>query len=218
MVEDRYASEPVAGGFRVRQSVDDSPRALARVARAVAEAKQGDARAMRFLYALYANNVYGYIRSIVHDEHEAEDLTQQVFTKMITAIVKYDDRGVPFFAWVLRLSRNVAIDHLRARRPVPSDVVLDFDAPALSFADNEQAELVREALESLSPDQLEVILLRHVAGLAPGEIAERMGRSESSIHGLHHRGRRALQEELRKLGATPSTTSAPSSSAAVVAA
>jgi RNA polymerase sigma-70 factor (ECF subfamily) len=173
---------------------------------------------MRFLYALYANNVYGYIRSIVHDEHEAEDLTQQVFTKMITAIVKYDDRGVPFFAWVLRLSRNVAIDHLRARRPVPSDVVLDFDAPALSFADNEQAELVREALESLSPDQLEVILLRHVAGLAPGEIAERMGRSESSIHGLHHRGRRALQEELRKLGATPSTTSAPSSSAAVVAA
>jgi len=183
----------------------------------VQEAKQGDARAIRFLYATYANNVYGYIKSIVHDEHEAEDLTQQVFAKMITAILSYQDRGLPFFAWILRMARNAAIDHLRARRPVPSESVLDFDAPAVNFVDNEQGELVREALESLSPDQLEVILLRHVAGLAPGEIAERMGRSESSVHGLHHRGRRALQDELRKVGATPSTTTMPARPVVVAA-
>jgi RNA polymerase sigma-70 factor, ECF subfamily len=47
--------------------------------------------------------------------------------------------------------------------------------------------------------------MRHVIGLSPGEIAEQLGRSESSIHGLHHRGRRALQEELRRLGSAPST-------------
>ena len=50
-----------------------------------------------------------------------------------------------------------------------------------------------------------MVLLRHVVGLTPGEIAERMGRSEGSIHGLHHRGRRALQRELARLDSTPFT-------------
>jgi RNA polymerase sigma-70 factor (ECF subfamily) len=47
--------------------------------------------------------------------------------------------------------------------------------------------------------------MRHVIGLSPGEIAEQMGRSEGSIHGLHHRGRRALQRELQRLDSTPYT-------------
>jgi RNA polymerase sigma-70 factor, ECF subfamily len=47
--------------------------------------------------------------------------------------------------------------------------------------------------------------MRHVVGLTPREIADQLGRSESSIHGLHHRGRRALQKELMRLGSAPST-------------
>jgi RNA polymerase sigma-70 factor (ECF subfamily) len=194
-------------GFRARQSLDSSPGVRMRVARAVEDAKTGDQRALRYLYVTYADNVYGYIRSIVNDDHDAEDLTQHVFTKLITAITKYDDRGVPFFVWLLRLARNCAIDHLRAHRPIPSDVVIEYETPARS-ADLEQVQLVREALDALPEDQLEVVLLRHVAGLTPGEIAIRMGRTESSIHGLHHRGRRALQQELLGLGATPATVPA----------
>jgi RNA polymerase sigma-70 factor (ECF subfamily) len=191
--------------------VDNSPRERVRVARAVEDAKNGDQRALRFIYVTYADNVYGYIRSMVQDDHEAEDLTQHVFAKMLTAITKYDDRGVPFFAWLLRLARNVAIDHLRARRPIPSEVALERDADsAVMAADVEQSQLVREALETLPDDQLEVVLLRHVVGLTPGEIACRMGRSESSIHGLHHRGRRAFQNELRRVGAKPSTVAVAS--------
>jgi RNA polymerase sigma-70 factor, ECF subfamily len=49
------------------------------------------------------------------------------------------------------------------------------------------------------------VILRHVVGLTPGEIADRMGRTESSIHGLHHRGRRALQRELQRLDSMPVT-------------
>ena len=48
-------------------------------------------------------------------------------------------------------------------------------------------------------------MLRHVVGLTPGEIAARLGRTESSIHGLHHRGRRALQAELTSRDSAPST-------------
>jgi RNA polymerase sigma-70 factor (ECF subfamily) len=155
------------------------------------------------VYIRYSNNIYGYVRSIVRDEHEAEDITQHVFAKLITTIVKYDDRGVPFFAWLLRLARNVAIDHLRANRLTPTEEVIDPDAS--SGIDLDRAETVRAALATLPEEQRQVVFLRHVVGLSPGEIADRMGRSESSIHGLHHRGRRALQHELARLDSTPHT-------------
>jgi RNA polymerase sigma-70 factor (ECF subfamily) len=121
----------------------------------------------------------------------------------MTTLVKYDDRGVPFFAWLLRLARNVAIDHLRANRLTPTDVVVDPDAS--SGVDIDQSETVREALATLPEEQRQVVILRHVIGLTPGEIADRMGRTEGSIHGLHHRGRRALQRELQRLDSTPYT-------------
>ena len=71
--------------------------------------------------------------------------------------------------------------------------------------DLDQGETVRAALAALPDEQREVVVLRHIVGLTPAEIADRMGRSESSIHGLHHRGRRTLQRELRLLESTPST-------------
>jgi DNA-directed RNA polymerase specialized sigma24 family protein len=51
-------------------------------------------------------------------------------------------------------------------------------------------------------------VLRHVSGLAPAEIAQRLGRSESAVNGLHHRGRRALRAELTRLGVAPMTMAA----------
>jgi len=169
----------------------------------VARAKEGDQDAIRYLYVSYSHNVYGYVRSIVRNDHEAEDVTQHVFAKLMTSLVKYDDRGVPFFAWLLRLARNIAIDHLRANRLTPTENVLDPDSS--SGVELDHGETVRAALATLPCEQREVVILRHVVGLTPGEIADRMGRSESSIHGLHHRGRRALQRELTLHGSTPCT-------------
>jgi RNA polymerase sigma-70 factor, ECF subfamily len=124
----------------------------------------------------------------------------------MTSIVKYNDRGVPFFAWLLRLSRNVAIDHLRANRLTPTETVLDPDSSR--GTDFDHAETVRAALATLPPEQREVVILRHVMGYSPGEIADHMGRTESAIHGLHHRGRRALQRTLTQLDSTPATRAA----------
>ncbi|MGB8879308.1 MAG: sigma-70 family RNA polymerase sigma factor, partial [Solirubrobacteraceae bacterium] len=156
-----------------------------------------------FLYVSYSHNIYGYVRSIMRDDHEAEDVTQHVFAKLLTTIGKYDDRGVPFFAWLLRLARNVAIDHLRANRLTPIESVPE--TGATSDVDVGHVQVVRDALAALPEEQREVVVLRHVVGLTPGEIADRMGRTESSIHGLHHRGRRALQRELIALETSPST-------------
>jgi RNA polymerase sigma-70 factor (ECF subfamily) len=205
LIKETLAGAQGTVGFRTRATLDDAPEMRQKTSLAVARAKEGDHEALRFLYVTYSQNIYGYVRSIVRDDHEAEDVTQHVFAKLMTALVKYDDRGVPFFAWLIRLARNVAIDHLRANRLTPTENVLD--PGSSSGIDLDQCETVRAALAALPDEQREVVVLRHIVGLTPAEIADRMGRSESSIHGLHHRGRRTLQRELRLLDSTPSTRS-----------
>lgn len=176
------------------------------------ELREGTGDALHYLYVVYARNVYGYARSIVRDDHEAEDVTQHVFIKLITHLDRYDDRGVPFFAWLLRIAHNVAIDHLRRNRLVPIESV---SGPELGDGGGlDDLRTVRDAFAMLPVDQREVVFLRHIVGLTPGEIAHRLGKTESSVHGLHHRGRRALQLELSSLGSNPVTRSSTESAAA----
>jgi RNA polymerase sigma-70 factor, ECF subfamily len=174
---------------------------------AVAAAKAGDMSALHFLYVRFADDVYAYVRSIVRDPHKAEDITQNVFAKLMKAIHKYERRDVPFAAWIIRVARNVALDQIRASRQIPLAEVRTSDEgnEQVGF---ERALSLREALARLPDDQREVLVLRHVAGLSPGEIAERLGKTEASIHGLHHRGRRALKMALRDLEAAPVTGNA----------
>jgi RNA polymerase sigma-70 factor, ECF subfamily len=193
------------GRLVATQSVQTSPEIERLVGRAVMRAKRGDRDAVRFLYVRYADNVYGYVRTIVRDHHDAEDVTQQVFAKLMTAIAKYEQRGVPFVAWLLRMSHNVAVDAVRARRTTPAEQIFGPDDAICDDA-SERARSLHAALASLPEDQRQVVVLRHVLGLSPVEIAERLGRTNSSVYGLHHRGRRAMCAELERLDSVPLTT------------
>ncbi len=172
------------------------------VTEATARAKQGDMSALQFLYVRFADDVCGYVNSIVHNSHDAEDITQNVFGKLMTAIHKYEPREVPFAAWILRVARNAALDHVRARRQIPFEEVRTDDGGHEEDG-FERSECLRDALMRLPDEQREVLVLRHLAGLSPGEIAERLGKTEGSIHGLHHRGRSAVQQTLREMDAAP---------------
>ncbi len=163
--------------------------------------------ALHFLYVRYSDDVLRYIRSLVQDHHEAEDITQNVFVKLIVVIRKYEPRDVPFAAWILRVARNVALDHLRARRMTPCEEVHVPD-DGHSQISHERGHDLRQALEQLPEEQREVLILRHIVGLSPVEIADALGKTESSIHGLHHRGRLALQTALVELDAAPVVASA----------
>ncbi|HYM58043.1 MAG TPA: sigma-70 family RNA polymerase sigma factor [Solirubrobacteraceae bacterium] len=204
----RAAADDLAGGtakagFGRKVALDSSASGDAMVARAVARAKEGDQDAIRYLYLRYSDNVYSYVRAILRDDHEAEDVTQHVFAKLITAIVKYEQRATPFAGWILRLAHNVAVDHLRGRRATPTEGVFGEDDG--THEDATRGVCLREALSTLPEEQRRVVMLRHVVGLTPLEIAARTGHSESSVHGLHHRGRRALQAELMRMDAAPVT-------------
>jgi RNA polymerase sigma-70 factor (ECF subfamily) len=172
------------------------------VQQAVARAKQGDAEGLHFLYVRYAIDVHRYVASIVHDHHEAEDITQNIFVKLMTRISKYEERAVPFGAWIMRVARNAALDHMRARRAIPTEEVRVTD-PGRPETEPGRSNDLRHALEQLPDDQREVLILRHVVGLSPVEIASTLDKTESSVHGLHHRGRRTLRAKLVELDAAP---------------
>jgi RNA polymerase sigma-70 factor, ECF subfamily len=172
------------------------------VQKAVARAKRGDAEGLHFLYVRYAPDVQRYVDSVVRDHHEAEDITQNVFAKLMTKINRYEPREVPFAAWILRVARNAALDHMRAKRAIPTDEVRVTDSGQAETS-IDRGRALRHALEQLPEDQREVLVLRHIVGLSPVEIAVTLDKTESSVHGLHHRGRRTLQSSLMELGAAP---------------
>lgn len=176
--------------------------------RAVLRAKAGDPEGLHYLYVRYADDVLRYITGFVRDHHEAEDITQNVFAKLMTAINKYEERAVPFDAWILRVARNAALDYLRAKRAIPTEEVRLADSGRAETA-LDRSRALRQALENLPEDQREVLVLRHIVGLSPVEIADTLDKSESSVHGLHHRGRRSLRENLSELGAAPVVASPP---------
>jgi len=192
------------GRFRRAGRLIDDEAGNRAVNAAVARAKQGDREALRFLYVHYADHVYGYVASIVRDDYEAEDVTQHLFAKLMTALSKYEPREVPFSAWILRVARNVAVDHMRQRRAIPCEEVRELDSHAGDDDSSRHRSLgLRDALATLPEDQRQVVVMRHLIGLSPGEIAGRLGRSEPSIHGLHHRGRGALRSALSEMGCAP---------------
>ena len=191
------------GRFRRVGRLNEDEAGNRAVAQAVTRAKQGDREALRYLYVHYADHVYGYVASIVRDDYEAEDVTQHVFAKLMTVLPKYEPREVPFSAWILRVARNVAVDHMRQRRAIPCEEVRELQPGAEEDASRSRSMMLRDALAALPEEQREVIVLRHLVGLSPGEIAGRLGRTEPSIHGLHHRGRGALRTALTEMQCGP---------------
>jgi RNA polymerase sigma-70 factor (ECF subfamily) len=160
-----------------------------------------DCEAVAELYARHSRGICGYIRSIVRDPHEAEDITQQVFLKLITAS---DPAPTYFSAWLLRVARNAALDSLRRTKRT---LVIDPQtwAPAGVAPDEETRRSLEEALALLSRGQRDVLLLRDVVGLTPHEAAELLGKSDGAVHMLHHRARRAVKAQLVERGSGPST-------------
>lgn len=175
-----------------------------RVRQAVARAREGDHAALEFLYLHFAGDVQKCVQGIVLQPHDAEDITQNVFIKLLGRLDRYEERQAPFSAWLLQVARNAALDHLRRHRAIPSDAL---GPPPLGSVERrlEAADTLQDAFETLPDKQRVVLFLRHVVGLSPGEIAERIGKTERAVRNLHYRGRGALEAELRRCETTPAT-------------
>lgn len=190
--------------FRRRQPRPADPGDEAsRIDSAIARARAGDRNALGELYVRYAESVFSCVNRILQDPHEAEDVTQQVFLKLMSVLPRYQRREVPFSAWLMRVARNVALDTERKRRPIRYEEVRDPDRPEEDCYQRGQS--LWDALAALPPSQRRVVIMRHIVGLSAPEVAECMGKTTGSIHALDQRGRRALQADLIQLGSAPAT-------------
>ena len=171
----------------------------------VARAKEGDETAISQLYRQYAPGIYGYIAGRVGDSATAQDLTSEVFLRALEGLPQFEYRGIPFSAWLYRIAHDRIADHFRrqGRRPtVPlEDELLPAQDGIVQVADDHlRVEQVGKAIERLSAEQHQVILLRFVAGFKLKEIAYVMDKSTAAVKMLQLRALTRLRQWVVQTG------------------
>jgi len=168
----------------------------------IEQARQGSSAAVANLYDRHHLTIFRYLYYRTGDVHTAEDLTSEVFIRMIRHIAAYQQQDVPFTAWLFQIARNLVIDHYRKTNAYQS-VALDDTLPAR--ADPVHAvdrrldhQSLTSALKRISDEQRDVVILRFLAGLPIAEVASALGKSENAIKGLQRRGLIGLREALQQ--------------------
>jgi RNA polymerase sigma-70 factor (ECF subfamily) len=170
----------------------------------VEHAQQGNRGALEELYLLHFDRIYSYLHMSVGNRHDAEDLTTQVFVKMLESIGKFRWRSAPFSAWLFRIAHNLAMDHFRAnKRWQPEEVVPEPDPGDRSAAEEEALESIGresmlEMIGKLSHEQQQVLTLKFVFNFSNAEAATILGKTEGAIKSLQHRALASLQRQLQK--------------------
>lgn len=153
--------------------------------RAKIEAAQRDPARFAELYEDNFHRVYAYIIRRAGDRSHAEDLTSEVFREALANIGKFEWRGVPFVAWLLRIAANSLTDHFRRSARERADGVAAEEKP--SPAEIEQSALLFQLVDRLPDMQRLVIELRFVEQKSIREIAAELDRSEGAVKQLQLR-------------------------------
>jgi RNA polymerase sigma-70 factor (ECF subfamily) len=149
---------------------------------------------------LYERNfyrVYAYIARRVGDRHQAEDVTAEVFREALAGIGKFEWRGVPFLAWLLRIASRAVADHWqRSGREAgnPADGLSQPDRPGPE--EIERSAMLFQLVDRLPEAQFRVIHMRFVEQKSIREIAAEMGRSEGAVKQLQLRAIENLRAQM----------------------
>lgn len=170
----------------------------------VDRAHVGDREAMGAIYDLYVTPLYRYVLGQVGSPSEAEDITEEVFLRVIEHIGRFEWReDVPFSAWIFRIAKNQVISHHRRRggRPLITSTD-DFDVEDTRPGPDRLVEHtltmaeVLAACEQLPQTQRQVIALRFGSGLSVRETAQALGKTENNVKVLQHKAIAKLQKLL----------------------
>ncbi len=161
-----------------------------------------DPEALGRIYERYAHAIYRYIYVRVRDSQLAEDLTADVFLRMIESIDRYEERGWPISAWLYRIARDRVIDTLRRKRRRLQISLYDwsgsYDGPDIEAFMRSEHQYLRGYFFRLTRGQRTVLWLRFVDEYSLQEVASKLGVSEAAVKALQHRGLRALARMLRE--------------------
>lgn len=177
-------------------------RPLPEEVRLVHQAKSGDSEAFAQLYDAYVERVYRFIYFRISEDVATEDLVSQVFLKAWENMGRYKVGSSPFIAWLYTIARNLVIDHYRAKKdmlPLEEAAVLpsDMQGPDEEAQTRFDLQAMRDALQFLTPDQQQVLILKFIAGLPNENIAKIMNKREGTIRGLQMRALQTLSKYLQ---------------------
>jgi RNA polymerase sigma-70 factor (ECF subfamily) len=180
-------------------------------ARLVDRIQGGDEAAFADLYELYFDAVYGYMKVLFRNSHDAEDATQQVFVRLLKAIGSYERREQPFRAWLFTVVRNLALGELRKKHRLEVSDPARIDRHREDNGEAEQLPVLdwisdRDLLlfvERLPLAQRQVLLLRFMLGFSTREIGEILDRGANDVAVLQHRAIGFLRERLTAVGRAP---------------
>jgi RNA polymerase sigma-70 factor, ECF subfamily len=169
----------------------------------IARAIERDPEAFAELYAATYDRVFRHIYYLIGDRHEAADLANETFLRAWKVIGKYEDRGLPIENWLLKIGHNLAIRHLRQRRPTSNieNLSLEVREDTLPEAVAEtatEADILREAILQLPQPYRQVIVWRFIESMSYDEVQMMLGKSYGAIRVLQYRALLRLREILER--------------------
>lgn len=169
-------------------------------------AQRGDQNAFAALYRAYVDKIYRYILFRVESVQTAEDLTAEVFLRMVESLPSYEDRNTPLLVWLYRIAHARVIDHYRRYKrtaeqasldSVEIGADLDLDSDLLT---EYRVDQLRAALSRLTDSQRQVIILRFIEGYSLEATAQAMDKTVDAVKALQYRALQALAAALRAQG------------------
>lgn len=170
----------------------------------VESAQRGSQDALAALYEHYFPRVYRYVAARLGGGEDAEDVTEEIFLRIITHLDSFTWRGLPFGAWVFRIARNEVVSHVRKQKSrgqsaelteaIPDDSIDHVLVVETEFT----LEIVRETTKKLPEAQRHVIALRFGAGLSVAETARALKKTENNVKVLQHKAIAKLQILMRE--------------------
>ncbi len=164
----------------------------------VLEAQNGEKEAIGDLYDYFLESIYRFLYFRVSHEAEAEDLTEEVFFKMLKNLKKYEKRSdMPFSAWLFRIAKNALVDYYR-KKITPEELSEEIRDERIKIESETEEKIDRKrllsAIKKLPKAQGESLILRFFSDRSNAEIAAVLGKSETAVRILQSRGLRKLKD------------------------
>ena len=166
-------------------------------------ASQGSKVAFGLLYERYVDRIFNYVYYRTGNTHDAEDLTARVFQRAMKHITNYQDRGVPFSAWLYRIAHNLVANWHRDRSRKQEITITEtmvipakHEHPETTLLRTEEQDALLRLIRDLPPDRQQLLILKFVEHYSNAEIGDIMGRSEGAVKSLYHRTLLALRDQV----------------------
>jgi RNA polymerase sigma-70 factor, ECF subfamily len=187
----------------------DSHRPLVESDEALVARAKCDRHAFGDLYDRYVAQVYRFTYRRVKNHTTAEDITARVFHRALEQMPRFEWRGIPFGAWLMRIAANLIHDHDgHVQRLIPLQDWAEDGAEAVAsdppveeqYAARQAGKVLWQAVSTLPVVQQQVLVYRFVRDMSVRDIADAMGRTEGAVKQLLFRAVRRLRQRLQHIG------------------